>query len=284
MEVNCMKIRFTADSTCDMSVDFIERYQVKVFPLSVQMGDKLYKDGVDITPEEIITRVNAGENLPKTSAVNAAEYREVFEELLRDCDAILHFSISSEMSCSYQNACLAAEDLPVYCVDSRSLSSGIALLLAEAADMAEEGKDAAEIAEALKSIQEKLDVSFILDRLDYLYKGGRCSMLTMLGANVLHLRPCIEVRDGKMGVGKKYRGTYERCLKQYVADRLKDAEQISAKRVYLTHTGISPEALKMVRKMALEAIPFADVFETRAGCTITSHCGDNTFGILMVRK
>ena len=136
-----MKIRFTADSTCDMSADFIERYQVKVFPLSVQMGDKLYKDGIDITPDEIIQRVNGGENLPKTSAVNAAEYREVFEEMLRDCDAILHFSISSEMSCSYQNACLAAEDLPVYCVDSRSLSSGIALLLAEAADMAEEGKD-----------------------------------------------------------------------------------------------------------------------------------------------
>ena len=279
-----MRIRFTADSTCDMSAEFIERYQVRVLPLSVEMGGKLYRDGVDITPEEIIERVNAGENLPRTSAVNAAEYREVFEEELKRCDAILHFCISSEMSCSYQNACLGAEDLPVYVVDSRSLSSGIALLLAEAADMIEEGKDAAQIAEALKTLPEKLDVSFILDRLDYLYKGGRCSMLAMLGANVLHLRPCIELKDGKMGVGKKYRGTYERCLKQYVADRLKEADQISAKRVYLTHSGISAEAMKMVREMALAAIPFADVFETRAGCTITSHCGDNTFGILMVRK
>ena len=279
-----MRIRFTADSTCDMSSAFIERYQVRVLPLCVEMGGKLYKDGVDLTPEEIITRVNAGENLPRTSAINAAEYREVFEEELKNYDAVLHFCISSEMSCSYQNACLAAEDLPVYCIDSRSLSSGIALLIAEAADMAEEGMEAAQIAEELKTLHEKLDVSFILDRLDYLYKGGRCSMLAMLGANVLHLRPCIELKDGKMGVGKKYRGTYERCLKQYVADRLKDAEQISPKRVYLTHTGISDEDLKAVREMALAAIPFADVFETRAGCTITSHCGDNTFGILMVRK
>ena len=279
-----MRIRFSADSTCDMSAEFIQRYQVKVFPLSVQMGGKYYQDGVDITPEEIIARVNKGEALPKTAAVNAAEYREVFEEMLRDCDAVLHFAISSEMSCSYQNACLGAEGLPVYCVDSRSLSSGIALLLAEAADLRDEGMEAAAIAEEMKKIQEKLDVSFILDRLDYLYKGGRCSMLTVMGANVLHLKPCIEVKDGKMGVGKKYRGAYERCLRQYVADRLKDAAEISPKRVYLTHTGISPEALKMVREMALEAIPFADVFETRAGCTITSHCGDNTFGILMVRK
>ena len=279
-----MKIRFTADSTCDMSADFIERYQVRVIPLSVQMGGNIYRDGVDITPEEIISRVNSGEPLPKTSAVNAAEYREVFEEVLKDCDAILHFCISSEMSCSYQNACLGAEDLPVYCIDSRSLSSGIALLLAEAADLVESGMDAGKIAGELEKIHEKLDVSFILDRLDYLHKGGRCSMLAVLGANVLHLRPCIELKDGKMGVGKKYRGAYERCLRQYVADRLKAAEEISPKRVYLTHTGISAETLKTVREMALEAIPFAEVYETRAGCTITSHCGDNTFGILMVRK
>jgi len=279
-----MKIRFTVDSTCDMSADFIQCYQVEVFPLCVEMDGKLYQDGVDIFPDEIIARVNQGAALPRTSAVNAAQYREGFERILKDCDAIIHFAISSEMSCSYQNACLASEDLPVYCIDSRSLSSGIALLLAEAADLRDEGKGAAEIAEALADIQAKLDVSFVLDRLDYLYKGGRCSMLTMMGANVLHLRPCIELRDGKMGVGKKYRGTYERCLRQYVADRLKDAETISPKRVYLTHTGIAPKALKAVREMALEAVPFAEVYETRAGATITSHCGENTFGILMVRK
>ena len=279
-----MKIRFTADSTCDMSAEFRDRYQVELIPLSVELGGKYYKDGVDIFPDQIITAVNQGANLPKTAALNVEEYKEVFTRVLKDCDAIIHFNLSSDFSSCHQNARLAAEDLPVYVVDTRNLSSGSSLVIAEAADMLEAGMDVEKVVEELKTVVDKVDASFILDRLDYLYKGGRCSMLAMLGANVLHLRPCIELKDGKMGVGKKYRGTYERCLKQYVADRLKEANQISAKRVYLTHSGISAEAMKMVREMALAAIPFADVFETRAGCTITSHCGDNTFGILMVRK
>lgn len=279
-----MKIRFTADSTCDMNAEFIERFQVRVIPLNVEMGGKYYLDGVDITPDDIITRVNAGEPLPKTAAVNSVEYRRVFSEVLEDCDAVLHFAISSEFSCSWQNACAGAEGLPVYCVDSRSLSCGIAMLLATAADLAEEGMEPSKIAETCATLQEKLDVSFILDRLDYLHKGGRCSMLTMLGANVLHLRPCIEVKNGKMVVGKKYRGTYERCLRQYIADRLKNTDDISPKRVFIAHTGVSPEAIKNVREMTLEAVPFAEVYEVRAGATITSHCGDNTFGFIIMKK
>ncbi|MBP3653204.1 MAG: DegV family protein, partial [Clostridia bacterium] len=134
------------------------------------------------------------------------------------------------------------------------------------------------------NITDKMDVSFIVDRLDYLYKGGRCSMVAMLGANMLHLRPCIEVKEGKMSVGKKYRGTYERCARQYLLDRMKDKDAISTKRVFITHTGLAEAALDGIRKIVNDTIPFADVFETRAGCSITSHCGENTFGILMVRK
>jgi len=279
-----MRIRISADSTCDLSPEYIAAHGITVMPLTVSMGGRDYTDGRDISPDDIFRHVDAGGELPKTAAVNADAYRSGFQEMLRKCDAVIHFNISADFSSCHENAVVAAEGLPVYCVDSRSLSSGIALLLAEAADMAEAGMEAAQIAEELKTLQEKLDVSFTLDRLDYLYKGGRCSMLAMLGANVLHLRPCIELKDGKMVVGKKYRGTYERCLRSYVADRLKDAENISPKRVYITHTGISPEALKTVREMALEAVPFTEVYETRAGASITSHCGDNTFGILMVRK
>ena len=140
------------------------------------------------------------------------------------------------------------------------------------------------IVEELKGLYDKADVSFIVDRLDYLYKGGRCSMVAMLGANVLHLRPCIEVTDGKMVVGKKYRGTYERCLRQYLADRLKDKDALSTRRVFLTHTGLAPAALETIRKVVAEAVPFSEVFEVRAGCSITSHCGENTFGIILMHK
>ena len=279
-----MKIRFSADSTCDMTPEFIARYQVKVIPLSVELDGKFYKDGLDITPDDIISRVNQGAALPKTSAINVDEYRQAFDELLKDADAVLHFDISSEFSSCWQNACIAAEGLPVYCIDSRNLSTGIAMLLAEAADRAEAGMAPEAIVSELKELYNKVDVSFIVDRLDYLYKGGRCSMVAMLGANVLHLRPCIEVTDGKMVVGKKYRGTYERCLRQYLTDRLKDREALSEKRVFLTHTGLAPSALETIRAIVAEAIPFAEVYEVRAGCSITSHCGENTFGIILLRK
>ena len=158
------------------------------------------------------------------------------------------------------------------------------MLLAEAADRAEAGMEAADIAKEINELVSKVDVSFIVDRLDYLYKGGRCSMLTMLGANVLHIRPCIEVSDGKMVVGKKYRGTYERCLRQYLADRFRIKDQMKAKRIFITHTGLNENALNTIREIVASEMQFDEVFEVRAGCSITSHCGENTFGILMVRK
>ena len=279
-----MKIRFSADSTCDMSADFIQRYNVKVIPLCVELEGKLYRDGADIHPDMIFEKVNGGAALPRTSAINAAEYQEVFEELLKDCDAVFHFNISSEFSSCHQNARIAAEGLPVYCVDSRNLSSGTALVLAEVADLLEAGMTPDAIMAQIDSICARADVSFIVDRLDYLYKGGRCSMVAMLGANALHLRPCIEVRDGKMGVGKKYRGAYDRSVKQYLADRMKDPDAIDPKRVFITHTGLAESTLELIRSTVKETIPFADVFETRAGCSISSHCGENCFGILMMRK
>ena len=279
-----MKIRFSADSTCDMNAEFLARYPVESIPLTVDLEGKSHRDGVDITPDEIISRVNGGAPLPKTAAVNSEDYRAVFTRLLEDCDAVIHFNISSDFSCCHQNATLAAEGLPVYCVDSRNLSSGTALLVAEAYDRANAGMPAEQIAEEVRAMVDKIDTSFILDRLDYLYKGGRCSMLSLLGANVLHIRPCIEVIDGKMVVGKKYRGTYERCLRQYLADRLRAKDEIVPQRVFITHTGVSNVAIDSILDIVRSAIPFAEVYETRAGCSITCHCGENCCGILMVRK
>ena len=279
-----MKIRFSADSTCDMNAEFLARYPVESIPLTVDLEGKSHRDGVDITPDEIISRVNGGAPLPKTAAVNSEDYRAVFTRLLEDCDAVIHFNISSDFSCCHQNATLAAEGLPVYCVDSRNLSSGTALLVAEAYDRANAGMPAEQIAEEVRAMVDKIDTSFILDRLDYLYKGGRCSMLSLLGANVLHIRPCIEVVNGKMVVGKKYRGTYERCLRQYLADRLRVKDEIVPQRVFITHTGVSNVAIDSILDIVRSAIPFAEVYETRAGCSITCHCGENCCGILMVRK
>lgn len=279
-----MKIHFSADSTCDVSPEFLARYPVEILPLSVELEGKFYRDGVDLTPDTIISRVNAGAALPKTSAINVEEYREAFTRALETSDAVIHFNISSDFSSCHQNACIAAEGLNVWCIDSRNLSTGITMLLAEGFDRAEADMEPEQIAKELRARVDKVDVSFIVDRLDYLYKGGRCSALAMLGANMLHIRPCIEVKDGKMGVCRKYRGTYERCLRQYIADRMRSKDDVKPRRIFLTHTGVAAQAVEAVREMVLQEVPFAEVYEVRAGCSITSHCGENTFGIIMYHE
>ena len=279
-----MKIHFSADSTCDVSPEFLARYPVEILPLSVELEGKFYRDGVDLTPDTIISRVNAGAALPKTSAINVEEYREAFTRALETSDAVIHFNISSDFSSCHQNACIAAEGLNVWCIDSRNLSTGITMLLAEGFDRAEADMEPEQIAKELRARVDKVDVSFIVDRLDYLYKGGRCSALAMLGANMLHIRPCIEVKDGKMGVCRKYRGSYERCLRQYIADRMRSKDDVKPQRIFLTHTGVAAQAVEAVREMVLQEVPFAEVYEVRAGCSITSHCGENTFGIIMYHE
>ncbi|MDO4867869.1 MAG: DegV family protein [Clostridia bacterium] len=280
-----MIIRISADSTCDFSPEYVAAHRVTIIPLTVSMGDRDYTDGLDITPDDIFRHVDAGGALPKTAAVNTADYRARFTELLKECDAVIHFNISADFSSCHANAVAAAKGLPVYCVDSRNLSSGIALLAAEAVDMVEDGcEDVQAILDHVKGLVDKVDASFIIDRLDFLYKGGRCSMVAMLGANLLKLRPCIEVVDGKMIVGKKFRGTYERCLKQYVDDRLRSPEAVRAKRIFITHTGVTREQFELVKAQVQAHMPFNEILEVRAGCSITSHCGQGTLGILFIRK
>lgn len=281
-----MNIRITADSTCDLNAEYLAKHSiVKVIPMRVTMGGVDYADGIDLQPDDIFRHVEAGGELPKTSAINMTEYREQFEAELKNCDAIIHFNIGDGFSSCHANALMAAEDLPVYVVNSQNLSSGISLLLAEAVEMIENGcDDPKAVFDHVCALREKVDASFILDRLDYLHKGGRCSMIAMLGANLLHLRPCIEVVEGKMIVGKKYRGSYERCLKQYVADRLKNPDAIRAKRVFVTHTGVAPETVKQVIEQVKSLKQFDEVMEVRAGCSITSHCGQNTLGVLFIKE
>lgn len=280
-----MRIKITSDSTCDLSREQIEKYGIEIMPLAVAMGEKNYRDGVDIHPDEIYAHVGKGGELPKTAANNIADYAEVFGKYAKEYDAVIHLNISADFSSCYQNACLAAEDFEnVYVVDSRNLSTGHGLLVLKAAELAESDMDAAAIAETLRETANRVDASFILDQLEYLKKGGRCSAVAVLGANLLKLKPCIEVKEGKMGVGKKYRGAFAKCLKDYITDRIGGRDDLELDRVFVTHSGISQELLDLAVETVKELQSFKEVCVTRAGCTVSSHCGPDTIGVLYIQK
>lgn len=281
-----MKIKVTSDSTCDLSPDIIEKYSIGILPLYIVKDGKSYKDTLEITPQDIFDHVEKTGNPCSTTAVNVAEYHTYFSDILKDFDAIIHFTISSEMSICYQNASLVAEELGnIYVIDSRNLSTGIGHLVMDAAILAAEGKlTPAEIADEINRRKAKLDVSFVIDTLKYLHKGGRCSAVAALGANLLSLKPCIEVVDGKMGVGKKYRGTLEKCLHNYIDDRLKSRDDVDFRRIFITHSGVADETIVEIKAMVESCGDFEEIIITRAGCTVSNHCGPNTLGVLFYRK
>ena len=280
-----MNIRITSDSTCDLSPDYLQAHRVELLPLYTMKGGETFRDGVDIHPQDIFDHVAAGGDLCSTAANNISDYQELFARLLPECDAIIHIDISADFSSCYQNACVAASELPnVYVVDSRNLSSGHGHIVCEAVSMAEEGKlSPQEIVDRLNELTSRVEASFLLDRLDYMVKGGRCSMVVALGANLLHLKPCIEVIDGKMKVVKKYRGSYEKCILNYVKDRLQNRDGLVYERIFITHTPVEDGLVDKVRAAIQECAPFTDIIETQAGCTVSCHCGPGTLGILFIR-
>ena len=284
LEVN-MRIRVTSDSTCDLSPELIEQYQIVISPLYVVLDGKSYKDTIEITPDKVYEYVERTKKVGSTAALNVSDYLSFFREHLQGYDAIIHFTISSEMSSCYQNACIAAEEFQnVYVIDSRNLSTGIGHLVLDAAEMAAEGKDPKEIVDILNERKKKLDVSFVIDTLKYLALGGRCSSVVALGANLLNLKPTIIVKDGKMVVGKKYRMSLDRALLRYVIDQLGDLDTVDTRRIFVTDSGISDERWQSVEKLLKETLPFEKIYHTRAGCTVSNHCGPNTLGILFYRK
>ena len=284
LEVN-MRIRVTSDSTCDLSPELIEQYQIAISPLYVVLDGKSYKDTIEITPDKVYEYVERTKKVGSTAALNVSDYLSFFRENLQGYDAIIHFTISSEMSSCYQNACIAAEEFQnVYVIDSRNLSTGFGHLVLDAAEMAAEGKDPKEIVDILNERKKKLDVSFVIDTLKYLALGGRCSSVVALGANLLNLKPTIIVKDGKMVVGKKYRMSLDRALLRYVIDQLGDLDTVDTRRIFVTDSGISDERWQSVEKLLKETLPFEKIYHTRAGCTVSNHCGPNTLGILFYRK
>lgn len=279
------KVIISSDSTSDLSAELKERYDVRILPLGVTLGTNVYRDGVDITPDDIYAHYDKTGELPKTTAANVGECIEHFKELTKDGDAVIHFTISSDMSSTYNNACIAASEFEnVYVVDTKNLSTGGGLLVVAAAGMVKDGVDAKEIVENVEKLVPCVDVTFVIDSLEYLYKGGRCSALSMMGANLLKLKPCIEVKNGVMGVGKKYRGVFSKVVTEYVTERLQNADDIDRTRVFITHAGCDEELMQSVIKQIKDTGIFKEVFYTRAGCTVSSHCGANTMGVLFIRK
>lgn len=279
------KIILTSDSTSDLSLELREKINLHVVPLIVNIEGKEHKDGVDINSDFIYESVARTGVLPKTAALSIGEFTEFFESVREnDDDIILHFSISSGFSSSYQNSVLAGSDLKnVYSFDSQNLSTGIGLIILEADRLIKQGLEIEDIIMRLQEYKERVDASFIIDKLDYLQKGGRCSAVAGLVANLLHLKPCIEVKDGGMGVGKKYRGTFERVLNQYVNDKL-TAGEVETEEVFVTHAGVDENVVNMVVEKVKSYNIFKNVYVTRAGATVSSHCGRNTLGVLFTKK
>lgn len=279
------KITIASDSTTDLSPELIERVGLKILPLTVSLGNDHYRDGVDIDPDMIYAHYEKTGELPKTAAVNQNEFDAFFAAETGAGNSVILFTISSDMSSTYNNARLAAEKYEgVYVVDTRNLSTGGGLLVMAAHDMACVGMDAAQIAKICREMTSRVDASFVVDDLEFLYKGGRCSAIAALGANLLQLKPCIGVCEGKMGVGKKYRGKFSMSLKKYIEDQLKYIDEIDTTRIFVTHAGCDEAIINACVEQVKAYGAFDEVLVTRAGCTISSHCGRNTLGVLFVRK
>lgn len=275
----------TSDSTTDLSKELRERYNVTVMPLKITLGDKTYTDGVDINPDDIYAHHDKTGELPKTAATNVGDCIDFFKPFCEAGKTVIHFTISSDMSSTYNNACIAAEEVGnVYVIDTKNLSTGGGLLVVAAAEMIANGLSAEETVQKTRALVPCVDASFVIDSLEYLYKGGRCSAVAMFGANLLKLKPCIQVKEGKMDVAKKYRGKFSEVAKQYVSEKISDYSDIDLDRVFVTHAGCDPELMNELVELVKSKAPFKEVFLTRAGCTVSSHCGANTLGVLFIRK
>ncbi len=276
-----MKIAITAESTIDLTQELKNKFDIITLPFTVILGDKDYRDG-EITSADIFEFVEKNNILPKTSAINAQQYTEFFEGVLKDYDAVVHFCLSSCISSACSNARLAASEMKnVYVVDTKSLSTGIALLAIMGRELANAGKNPEEIANLCQEKTKDVQASFVVKKLNYLHKGGRCSSIALLGANLLSIRPEIILKDGAMISNRKYMGKMEKVISSYCKDVLKDHNNPIKKYAFVTYTTATEEMVN-IAKTALKDAGFETIFETTAGATITSHCGENTLGILFL--
>lgn len=274
-----MKIAISTESTSDLSKELKNKFGIHTVPFSVILGDEVVEDD-ETVPAKIYEFVERTKVLPKTSAINEETYKNYFEGLLKKYDAIIHITLSSGLSSANSNAVRVAENMKnVYIIDSKSLSSGIALLAIYARSLVDAGETPEMIANKVEARVPYIQASFVVERLDYLYKGGRCNRLALFGANLLRLRPQIVLHDGLMIPGKKFRGKMESVVEKYCEDTLEEFNTPDKSMVFVTHTSATPEMVEKA-KIALQNAGFENIYETVAGGTITSHCGEHVLGIL----
>ena len=278
----------TADSPCDLPKDITEKREITIVPLSVLLGEVSYRDGIDIKPQAIYDYVSKTKVLPKTSAVPIGQYYDLFKKLTEDGSEVVHISLSSGISSSYQNAVNAASEFSgVHIVDSHSLCHGFGLLVLKAADLRDKGLDAKKIADKVRKLVPKTSATFVINSLDYLHKGGRCSGVAKLGANLLGIKPEIAVNaeTGTLDVSKKYRGKIDAVYKNYAKDILKNSDKMDKSRIFISNSGdVSKETIMFVKGFFEGTGKFEEIIIADAGCVISSHCGPKTFAIFYIKK
>lgn len=283
-----MSVKIIADSTCDLSKDLLEKYDISVLPLHIVLGDKEYKDGLEISPDEIYEWSNANKEAPKTSAAAISDTIDIYSKYLKSYDEIICFSISGQMSTTVNVMRMAAEELDaedtIHIIDSENLSTGGGLLVIEAAIMAKEGKTANEIVETMNQLKPFVRASFIVDTLTFLHRGGRCSGVAALAGGALKLHPKIVVENGGMKPDKKYRGKMNSAILSYVKDLEPQLKNAKTDRVFITHSGCEKEIIDSIYQYLEELGLFKEILITRAGGVISSHCGPGTLGVLFIEN
>lgn len=279
-------IKIVSDSTCDLSKELVEKYDVQIVPLHIVLGENEYLDGVEITPDEIYTWADTNEDTPKTSAVGFDEATDVIKQVVGTDDEMIIFTISGKMSTTLTVFKMVVEELGlqdrVSVIDSANLSTGAGLLVLKAASMVKEGKSRAEICETIEGLKEKVRASFVVDTLTYLHRGGRCSSVAALAGGVLKLHPKIVVSEGAMNVDKKYRGKTDKVILDYVKDMEEDLLKANKSRVFITRSGCEQKMIDAVYDYLSDLNYFEEILVTRAGGVISSHCGPGTLGVLYV--
>ena len=283
-----MSVKIIADSTCDLSKDLLEKYDISVLPLHIVLGDKEYKDGLEISPDEIYEWSNTNKEAPKTSAAAISDTIDIYSKYLKSYDEIICFSISGQMSTTVNVMRMAAEELDsedkIHIIDSENLSTGGGLLVIEAAIMAKEGKSGIEIIESINELKPFVRASFIVDTLTFLHRGGRCSGVAALAGGALKLHPKIVVENGGMKPDKKYRGKMNSAILSYVKDLEPQLKNAKTDRVFITHSGCEKEIIDSIYQYLEELGLFKEILITRAGGVISSHCGPGTLGVLFIEN
>lgn len=281
-------IKIISDSTCDLTKELLDKYDITILPLHVILGDKDLLDGVTVTPDEIYEWADENKTTPKTSAPSIEDAIDLFKPFIDNGDSIIYFSISKEMSTSINVINLAADELEatdkIFVIDSANLSTGVGHLVLEAAIMAQNGMDAPSIVAQIEELKPRVRASFVVDTLTYLHRGGRCSSVAALAGGVLKLHPKIVVENGKMNATKKYRGKIESVILSYAKDMEEEYRNAKTDRVFITHSGCDEEIIKSVYSYLKELNIFDEIIVTRAGSVISSHCGYGTLGVLFISK